>query len=263
MIRTEGSRKLDSADLVKEDLLGILQHLEKASIAPTREPTERGSAGSFDDFLSYLGGEDAEAEGETAENAGLVSALEKANIQLQRELSAMEVEKRAVTAELDSYKEGHEKSNDEIQEQLQSCRTSTKNDVEHWKGLHDGLAVRVEALTDENGDLRTRHRQLEEEERRHREEGATARRSMEEATRLVAGMSEHLELLLAGQAAGAEEYEEELATLADELDRATASEEALAAALEALQGEHVVLRTQFEEAESYYENEVRIIKTHE
>mmetsp|Transcript_477 Transcript_477/g.882 ORF Transcript_477/g.882 Transcript_477/m.882 type:complete len:350 (-) Transcript_477:113-1162(-) len=178
-------------------------------------------------------------------------------------------------------------------EQLQSHAEMTKAQLDAWKGkygqmgnLYDDLVEKVGDLSDENARLATKCQRLEESETRReeqsdelnciREECEVLHRSMEEAMEMATGMSDGMAKMVTRHRSSAGEYERRLAELNGELlsetltrkrregeleeanarlVRAAVVQKRCEVEMEALREEGEVLRTQFREAERFYEGE--------
>mmetsp|Transcript_38028 Transcript_38028/g.69809 ORF Transcript_38028/g.69809 Transcript_38028/m.69809 type:complete len:377 (-) Transcript_38028:385-1515(-) len=230
------------------------------------------------------------------ESTKLVSMLEETNhfkedmIQsLQKQLSEKESQNESVNEELEFWKKKHEimnKLNYELvkkmaakaQQQVQSHSDTVKAEVDDWKGknaqmghLYDDLVEKVGALANENGELLIKCQQLEEDEKEYKAELAqmegmqddydTMHQSMEEAMTLATGMSENMAIFVEDHKATVKGFKEKLASKNIELGQAALSKEVLSMTLNALKEENEVLRTQFKEAENYYEQNLKVAQS--
>jgi len=127
-------------------------------------------------------------------------------------------------------------------EQIQSQGETTKEEVDGWKEKHthmehlyDELVETIGNLADENGKLLTRCQQLEKDEAKHQEdlvmiedvyaENVILHQSMEEAVQLVCETDEKMTNFVKVHVASVNGYEEQLASLKDNLHEAAGMED--------------------------------------
>mmetsp|Transcript_5535 Transcript_5535/g.12067 ORF Transcript_5535/g.12067 Transcript_5535/m.12067 type:complete len:343 (+) Transcript_5535:170-1198(+) len=178
-------------------------------------------------------------------------------------------------------------------EQLQSHTETTKAQLDTWKGkygqmgnLYDDLVEKVGDLSDENAKLAMKCQRLEENEAQHKEELAqldsvkeeceVLHQSMEEAMEMATGMSDGMAKMVKNHKSSVQDYQRRMvelnakllsANLAQkrtdakleeanaQLIKAAVVQKQTEVKLEALREEGEVLRTQFREAEKFYEGE--------
>eukprot|EP00579_Thalassiosira_antarctica_P021421 CAMPEP_0201960590 /NCGR_PEP_ID=MMETSP0904-20121228/7286_1 /ASSEMBLY_ACC=CAM_ASM_000553 /TAXON_ID=420261 /ORGANISM="Thalassiosira antarctica, Strain CCMP982" /LENGTH=329 /DNA_ID=CAMNT_0048506591 /DNA_START=36 /DNA_END=1025 /DNA_ORIENTATION=+ len=141
-----------------------------------------------------------------------------------------------------------------------------KDKYEQMGKLYDELVENIGGLADENGQLLIKCQQLEVDEKKYKEELAmmedlqgendALHQSMEEAMELATGMSEKMASFVQAHVMSVQGYEEKLASLNDKLNQAALPKEERSTALYALKEDNELLRTQFKEAENYYERDL-------